>query len=66
MLRLVRLALAIILIADGFNSQTWWLLVPGFFFLYQAVINAGCSSCPVPANNASSAEVLDVEYEEVK
>lgn len=65
MLRLIRLALALILLMEAWHSDSWWLLIPGLFFLYQAVDNAGCSTCPTPAyNTKEEAEKLD--YEEIK
>jgi len=65
LLRLIRLALATILLMEAWHSQSWWLLIPGFFFLYQSINNAGCSTCPTP-NYTGKAHSEDIEYEEVK
>lgn len=68
-LRLLRLALALIIMYDAYMGQTWWLMAIGGLFAYQAIANVGCAGggCEVPAENKSLDQPdVEIEYEEVK
>lgn len=67
LMRLLRLALAMIILMEAWHSQTWWLIIPALYFGYQSLSNAGCATCPTPpVENEKHSSTVDVEYEEVK
>tara|TARA_B110000285_G_scaffold76590_1_gene88237 strand:- start:394 stop:579 length:186 start_codon:yes stop_codon:yes gene_type:complete len=43
-LRIARFVLGISFVGEAIASKQWLLLILGGFFLYQSVINVGCSS----------------------
>ncbi len=68
-MRLLRMALALIIMYDAYKGETWWLLAIGGLFAYQALANWGCggSNCAIPVNDNSTASPdVEIEYEEVK
>jgi len=50
LLRIVRFVLGVSFIGEAIASEQWLLLVLGGFFLYQGIMNVGCSSgaCELP------------------
>lgn len=50
-----RLAFALFLFVQAYTSREWFFIAFGFFFLFQAFFNLGCSlnGCAVPNNKYS-------------
>lgn len=50
LLRFFRLAMALFLLFNAFETRQWWFAIFGVFFLVQALFNFGCTSgtCSVP------------------
>lgn len=44
LLRYFRLAMAIFLLFNAFETRQWWFAIFGLFFLVQALFNFGCAS----------------------
>ena len=66
-MRILRLGVALIIGIDAWHSQSWGLMFVASLFLYQSIINAGCSTCPTPSTtDKRQAATVDVDYEEVK
>lgn len=53
LLRFFRLALALFLFQQAYETRQWFFIVFGLFFLAQAVLNLGCgpSGCSVDVKN---------------
>jgi uncharacterized membrane protein HdeD (DUF308 family) len=49
-MRFIRLAFALFLFFQAFETQEWFLVAFGIFFLIQAIFNAGCGAngCQIP------------------
>jgi VanZ family protein len=49
-MRYLRFAFAVFLFYNAFETQEWFFIVFGIFFLFQAVFNFGCGSngCRLP------------------
>ena len=49
-MRFIRLAFALFLFFQAYETQEWFLFVFGIFFLIQAIFNAGCGAngCQIP------------------
>ncbi len=49
-MRIIRLAFAIVLFTQAAQKFEWYLIIFGLFFLVQAVFNFGCSAngCAIP------------------
>ncbi len=69
-MRILRMALALVIMYDAFQGETWWLMAVGGLFAYQALANIGCAggNCTVPTNDSTAAAQsdIDIDYEEVK
>lgn len=72
-IRLLRMAIALILIYDGWKGETWWVLALGAVLVYQAVMNTGCGPCMASEGCKTSASASDtdsqdieIEYKEIK
>lgn len=51
-MRIFRLAFAIFLFVQAYNTHEWFFIIFGIFFFIQAIFNSGCGSngCTVPKN----------------
>jgi len=51
-MRLFRLAFALYLFVQAYNTPEWFFIIFGLFFLIQALFDSGCGSkgCAVPKN----------------
>ena len=51
-MRILRVALAIFLFVQAYETQQWFFIAFGIFFLAQGIFNLGCqnNSCAVPRN----------------
>ena len=49
-MRFIRLAFALFLFVQAYETQEWFLIVFGIFFLIQAIFNTGCGAnvCQIP------------------
>ena len=49
-MRFIRLAFALFLFFQAYETQEWFLVAFGIFFLIQAIFNAGCGAngCHIP------------------
>lgn len=49
-MRIIRLAFALFLFFQAYETQEWFLVAFGIFFLIQAIFNAGCGAngCQIP------------------
>jgi uncharacterized membrane protein HdeD (DUF308 family) len=49
-MRFIRLAFALFLFFQAYETQEWFLVAFGIFFLIQAIFNAGCGAngCQIP------------------
>ena len=49
-MRFIRLAFALFLFFQAYETQEWFLVAFGIFFLIQATFNAGCGAngCQIP------------------
>ena len=49
-MRIIRLAFAVFLFFQAYETQEWFLVAFGIFFLIQAIFNAGCGAngCQIP------------------
>lgn len=49
-MRIIRLAFAVLLFFQAYETQEWFLVAFGIFFLIQAIFNAGCGAngCQIP------------------
>jgi hypothetical protein len=43
-IRLFRLAMAIFLVFNAYETRQWWFALFGLFFLVQAIFNLGCGN----------------------
>lgn len=67
LMRILRLAIALIIGIDAWHSQSWGLMFFAAIFLYQSLFNAGCSTCRTPAKpDHNQPSTIEVDYEEVK
>ena len=69
LMRIVRLAIGIWLLAAGIQYHDWVSGTFSLFFLYQAVTDTGCcgsKGCYAPAKRSAKQTTEDIEYEEVK
>lgn len=50
-IRIVRLVLGIVIIAQAIEIQNYWIILPGVIFTVMALFNAGCgpSGCTLPS-----------------
>lgn len=67
-IRFIRLALSIIIIAQAFQTQDMLFGIFGSFFLYQALTNTGCcgaNSC-APNTNKPITATEEVQFTELK
>jgi len=53
LMRIVRLAFAVFLFFNAYQTHEWFFVVFGLFFLFQAVFNLGCGAkgCGVTYKN---------------
>lgn len=68
-MRLLRLALAIIILVDAWRGETWWLMIFGAILAWQAVMNVGCTACNTGSCTTTpnhSQDEYEIDYEEVK
>lgn len=56
LMRFIRLALAVFLFFNAYETHEWFFIVFGLFFLFQAVFNFGCGSngCNVNYNKTEN------------
>jgi len=49
-MRIIRLVFAVFLFFQDYETQEWFLVAFGIFFLIQAIFNAGCGAngCQIP------------------
>jgi len=49
-MRIIRLVFAVFLFFQAYETQEWFLVAFGIFFLIQAIFNAGCGAngCQIP------------------
>lgn len=70
LMRIMRLAIGIIAVVQGIETQQWILSVLGGFFSLMALLNVGCcatGNCGVPLRkNTVSGGTEDISFEEVK
>lgn len=73
LLRIMRIALAVFFIYDGYMGESFWMIALGGILAYQAIANVGCASCEATGScstkapaSAHPADDLEVDYEEVK
>lgn len=45
LMRWMRLGLALALMYEAYQRESWWILAFGLFLIWQAVANVGCTSC---------------------
>lgn len=72
-MRIARMAIAMVIMTDAAHSESWFLFGLGLLFAYQAVANIGClacnvnGSCNTPNQNKQNPynSDLEVEYEEI-
>ncbi len=51
-MRIFRLAFAVFLFVQAYNTHEWFFIIFGLFFFIQALFNSGCGSkgCAIPKN----------------
>ena len=51
-MRIFRLAFAVFLFVQAYETQEWFFIVFGLFFFFQAIFNSGCkpNGCAIPKN----------------
>ena len=67
-MRVVRIALGILIIVQGFQANEWLLVALGALFFLMTLLNIGCcgtSGCYAPVSRRSSKKMEDTIYEEV-
>ncbi len=64
-MRIFRGALGALIIYQGIHDSQWLLILPGAWFLYQAIANKSCCSTASYPTTIPS-EPIDITYEEVK
>lgn len=51
-MRIFRLAFAVFLFVQAYNTHEWFFIIFGLFFFIQAIFNSGCGKnrCAIPKN----------------
>jgi hypothetical protein len=67
LMRVLRLIMGSYIAAVSFMEGQYFLVLAGLFFVYQAVMNAGCSACiPMESKNDNiETKNKEIEYEEI-
>ena len=68
-MRLIRLFLGVLILAEGISSQQWIPGIVGSIFLMQALFNVGCcsiGSCNIANRKIDDTKTEVIQYEEVK
>lgn len=68
LMRIVRLALGIIVMVQGFQANEWLLVALGALFSLMPLFNIGCcgvSGCNTPVSRRGNKKIEDTTYEEV-
>ncbi|EEI94323.1 hypothetical protein HMPREF0765_0064 [Sphingobacterium spiritivorum ATCC 33300] len=69
LMRIVRLALGLLVMVQGFQANEWLLVALGALFSLMPLFNIGCcgaSGCNTPVSRRSSKKIEDTTYEEVR
>lgn len=69
LMRIIRLILGIVIIAQGFQAHQWMFVALGGLFTLMPLFNVGCCSTAGCGTNYSSRKPTgteDITYEEVK
>ena len=63
-MRLLRLALGVIILIQGINSNDWMFIIAGALFSLMPVLNIGCcgaGSCSIPSNRRVNKDAVQEE-----
>lgn len=64
-MRVIRLVIGIMIIAQGIYENEWLFILLGGSFSLMPLFNVGCSSCNMSIRKDVDDHTLDVVYEEV-
>lgn len=65
-MRIIRLLLALLVLAQGIYAKEWFFIALGSFFMLLPLLNVGCGSTCRTVESKEKQEIEDITYEEVR